>query len=80
MRCNVSERVAIKILGTPLGHHDFFARHLEGVLDEQRVSLSRVPLVNDIQSAWLLFLYCYCQSQLSDPPSHARERGVRSGT
>ena len=53
-----SEMQGIKMLGTPLGHPDFVARHLEGVLEEQRVFLSRIPLVNDIQSAWLLLLHC----------------------
>ena len=52
-----SEMQGIKILGTPLGHPDFVARHLEGVLEEQRVFMSRIPLVNDNQSAWLLLLH-----------------------
>ena len=47
-----------QILGTPLGHPDFVARHREGLLEEQRVFLSGIPLVDDIQSAWLLLLHC----------------------
>ena len=52
------ELQGIKILGTPLGHPEFVARHLQGVLEEQRVFLNRIPLVSDIQSAWLLLLHC----------------------
>ena len=53
-----SELQGIKILGTPLGHPEFVTRHLQGVLEEQRVFLNRIPLVSDIQSAWLLLLHC----------------------
>ena len=53
-----SEMQRLKILGTPLGHSDFIARHLQGVLDEQRVFLSRIPLVSEIQSAWFVLLHC----------------------
>ena len=47
-----------QFLDTPLGHPDFVVRHLEGVLEVQRVFLSRIPLVSDIQSAWLFLLHC----------------------
>ena len=53
-----SEMQGIKILGTLLGHPDFVVRHLQGVLEEQRVLLKRIPLVGDLQSAWLLLLHC----------------------
>ena len=52
------EMQGMKILGKPLAHSDFVARHFEGVLEEQRDFLSRIPLVIDIQSAWLLLLHC----------------------
>ena len=80
-----SELQGIKILGTPLGHPDFVARHLEGVLEEQRVFLSRIPLVSVIQSAWLLLLHCAnaranCQIRSVTPEgveAHARARDDR---
>ena len=48
----------IKVLGTPLGHDDFVAAHLESVLAEHQILLTRIPLVKDVQSAWLLLLHC----------------------
>ena len=48
----------MKVLGTPLGHEDCVARHLEAVVDEPRVLLERIPRVQDVQSAWLLRLHC----------------------
>ena len=69
-----SEMQGIKILGTPLGHPDFVARHLEGVLEEQRVFLSRIPLVNDIRSALLLLLHC-ADARANYQISHARGSG-----
>ena len=48
----------LKILGTPLGHPDFVERHLEHVARKQQVLLDRIPLVPDVQSAWLWLLYC----------------------
>ena len=72
--CDVLERIArvkvwrgsqlstaergIKLLGTPLGHEDYVARHLEAVADEQRILLERMPRVHDVQNAWLLLLHC----------------------
>ena len=47
----------IKVLGTPLGHEDFVAAHLESVLADHTF-ISRIPQVKDVQSAWLLLLHC----------------------
>ena len=47
----------MKVLGTPLGHEDYVARHLESLAEEQRVLLERIPMVHDVQSAWLLLLH-----------------------
>ena len=33
-------------------------RHLEHVARKQQVLLDRIPLVSDVQSAWLLLLHC----------------------
>ena len=42
----------------PLGHPDFVHTFLQNVLDEHAVLLSRIPLVEDVQSAWALLLHC----------------------
>ena len=48
----------IKVLGTPLGHDDFVAHHLREVAREQQELLDKIPLVKDLQCAWLLLLHC----------------------
>ena len=48
----------IKVLGTPLGHPDFVRQHLRDVSEEHERFLTRIPLVRDVQSAWLLLLHC----------------------
>ena len=48
----------IKVLGTPLEHPDFVARHLQRVEQEQQILLDRIPSKSDVQSAWLLLLHC----------------------
>ena len=48
----------IKVLGTPFGHPDYVARHLQSVEQEQQVLLDRIPSIFDVQSAWLLLLHC----------------------
>ena len=53
-----TEEQGMKVLGTPLGHEAFVARHLQAVADEHRVLLDRIPRVRDVQSAWLLLLHC----------------------
>ena len=50
----------IKVLGSPLGHRAFVARHLERTSTKHQVLLDRIPLVQDVQSAWLLLLHCAC--------------------
>ena len=48
----------LKVLGIPLGHDDFVAHHLRQVAREQQGLLDKIPLVRDLQSAWLLLLRC----------------------
>ena len=48
----------MKVLGTPLGHPAYVAEHLRSVSREQQVLLDRIPLVQDLQTAWLLLLHC----------------------
>ena len=47
-----------KSWGTPLGHEDFVREHLEHTREKHRVLLRRIPIVPDVQSAWLLLLHC----------------------
>ena len=53
-----SHQQGITVLGTPLGHVAFIAQHFRNVIEEQRCLLERIPMVQDVQSAWLLFLHC----------------------
>ena len=41
----------VKILGTPLGHHDFVQTELELVATDHQVLLDRIPGVPDVQAA-----------------------------
>ena len=41
-----------------LGDPDFVHTFLQNVLDEHAVLLSRIPLVEDFQSTWVLLLHC----------------------
>ena len=48
----------MKVLGTPLGSPEFVrARLLELSASHQRL-VDKIPLVSDLQSAWLLLLLC----------------------
>ena len=51
-------RRGIKILGTPLGHQDFGTAQLEMLTAEHQTLLCRIPLVQDVQAAWLLLVHC----------------------
>ena len=52
-------RRGIKVLGTPLGHQDFVTAQLEMLTAEhQQTLLCRIPLVQDVQAAWLLLVHC----------------------
>ena len=53
-----SVQQGIKILGAPLGHPDFVSAYLERTIAEHAVLLERIPLVRDVQSAWLLLVHC----------------------
>ena len=44
----------IKVFGTPLGHEDFVAGHLHRVLRTHQTLLERIPVLQDVQSAWTL--------------------------
>ena len=53
-----TEQQGIKVLGVPLGHHDFVRQHLSNVHEEHQRLLTRIPLLADVQSAWLLLVHC----------------------
>ena len=46
------------MLGTPLGHPDFVARHLQAVAAKHQTVLDRIPSVKNLQCAWWLLLHC----------------------
>ena len=48
----------VVVLGSPVGSRDFIAAKLAQRLQEQDRLLSRIPRVPELQSAWLLLLYC----------------------
>ena len=55
-----TELQGIKVLGTPLGHPDFVAAHLDRVLSDHRTLLERIPAMQDVQCAWALLLHNAC--------------------
>ena len=48
----------MKVLGTPLGHPDYVASHLEAMTRKHGVLLESIPNVVDVQCAWLLLVHC----------------------
>ena len=46
-----------KILGTPLGHPDYVRAHMDRVARDHQTLLDRIPLLQDVQAAWLLLLH-----------------------
>ena len=55
---HTSRQCNIKILGTPLGHHNYVQNHLERVADEHQRFLDMLLSVPNLQSSWLLPLHC----------------------
>ena len=53
-----TEDQGVVILGTPLGHADFVRRHLQSKLASHRTLLEQIPSIPDLQSAWLILLFC----------------------
>ena len=47
--CRSPTWLGIKVLGTPLGHDN---------IGGMKGFLTRIPLLRDVQSAWLLLLHC----------------------
>ena len=44
-----TDQQGIKVLGTPLGHDDFVASHLQEVVQDQQGLLRKIPMVKDLQ-------------------------------
>ena len=53
-----STKQGLKILGCPVGHPDFVQDQLSNLSDRRDVLLGRIAMVEDLQSAWLLMVYC----------------------
>ena len=74
------ERRGVVVLGAPLGHRSFVQAQLQRKRADHDRLLERIPLVGDLQSAWLLLLYCanaranYLLRVL--PPSQTAEFGA----
>ena len=52
------EEQGIKVLGSPVGHPAFVTRQLERTSVKHQVLSDRIPLVEDVQSAWLFPPLC----------------------
>ena len=48
----------LKILGVPVGHPEYIVRELAQKIEEQSLLFGRIPLVEDVQAAWLLLTFC----------------------
>ena len=48
----------LKIFGAPFGHPEFVAAQLEKSFQKQETLIRRIPLVPDLQAAWLILLHC----------------------
>ena len=46
------------IFGTPLGHLEYVVVQLQPTTESHRTLLERIPALTDLQSAWLLLLFC----------------------
>ena len=48
----------IRVLGVPIGQEEYIKNHLAKKSDEHQVLMDRIPLVQDLQAAWLLLFCC----------------------
>ena len=48
----------IRVLGTPLCSHAFVRAQLQAIGETHELLLNRILAIQDLQSAWLLFLFC----------------------
>ena len=52
------DQLGLIVLGTPLGSVEFVQRELAEISVKHQSLLDRIPQVQDLQSAWLLLLFC----------------------
>ena len=52
------ESRGIRVLGTPLGTAEYVRAQLQAIGESRQLPLDRIPAVQDLQSAWLLLLFC----------------------
>ena len=72
----VSTCLRVTAAGTPIGSREYVARFLEDKRGQHDVLLARLPAVQDLQSAWLLLLFCAaprCNYLLRTVPPSATE-------
>ena len=52
------DQQGVKVLGTPIGQPEFVQEFLAKKSREHQTLFERIPLVEDLQSSWLLLLMC----------------------
>ena len=52
------DQQGVKILGTPLGHQEYVSSFLNKISEKHQILFQRIPLLSDVQSAWLLLAHC----------------------
>ena len=53
-----ASKQGLRVLGVPVGHPSYILAQLEQKADEHKEFLRIIPVIQDVQSAWLLLLYC----------------------
>ena len=53
-----TNKQGMKVLGTPCGYRDFIKSHLDKTGDDHQILLDRIPLLDNLQSSWLLLVHC----------------------
>ena len=48
----------VRVLGIPIGHVEFVQAELRATTVKHQTLVERIPLVQDLQSAWLILLFC----------------------
>ena len=78
------EQQGITILGAPLGTAEYVAQQLLHSTQSHQALLERIPTVDDLQSAWLLLLFCAsprCNHTLrTTPPQLTQDFATRHDT
>ena len=52
-----TSKQGLKVLRGPVGHPEYIARKLAQKAEEQSLLFGRIPLVDNVQSAWLLLTF-----------------------